>query len=303
MPTIVITMRITSVRTKQESKVDERCVICQLESFERLLSKNNILDADRQEFLAFYHRIMKESAGLTTPEIHQKLNKEFCRITNTDDLYIDEKKQSNKLAKVLYDEWKPKILGTESAFESALRLSIAANIMDYGASGSFDVHQTIEKVMSSEFAIDHTLELKMQIEYAKSILYLGDNAGEIVFDKLLIETIHPKNLTFAVRGSAVLNDATMEDAFEVGMDEVAQLISNGYDAPSTVLSQSSPEFLEVYKNADLIISKGQGNLEGLIDENDSRIFFLLMVKCNVVAELLEVPKGSFVVYNPAIEKN
>ena len=295
-------MRITNVRIKKKRyEVDGRCMACQFEAFERLLNINNVPYTERQEFFGFYNLTMGQSAALTMPEIHQKLNKEFCRLTNSDDLYKDEKTQSNQLAKVLYDEWKPKILSANDSFDSALRLSIAGNIMDYGPSANFDVHQTIDKVMASEFTIDHSLELKKRISSAQNILYLGDNTGEIVLDKLFIETIHHKNLTFAVRGAAVMNDATMEDAHEVGMNEVAQLISNGSDAPSTVLSQSSPAFLDAYENADLIISKGQGNLEGLINENDPRIFFLLMVKCNVIAELLEVPKGSFVVYNTSIE--
>lgn len=286
-----------NVLTERRYKIDKRCIGCQLSSFERLLSKNKVPEALRQEFLVFYARTIKESDGLTTPEIHRKLNKEYCRLTNADDLYVEEKRESNAMAQKLYDVWKPKVLAADNSFDQALRLSIAGNIMDYGASNDFDLNKTIDMVMTSNFAIDHSAELRNRIAKAKNLLYLGDNAGEIVFDKLFIEIMQHPNITFAVRGSAVLNDATMSDALEVGINEHARLITNGYDAPSTVLSQSSPEFLEVYKQADLIISKGQGNLEGLIHENDPRIFFLLMIKCDVVAELLGASKGGFVVYN------
>jgi hypothetical protein len=169
--------------------------------------------------------------------------------------------------------------------------------MDYGANQVFDVHKTITKVLSSDFAIDHSIILKQRIKEAKRILYLGDNAGEIVFDKLFIETIMHPDLVFAVKDAPVLNDVTIQDAKEVGMYEVADVISNGYDASSTLLEKCSKEFLDVYRSADLIISKGQGNLEGLIDEKDPRIFFLFMVKCDVIAERVGVEKGSFVVYN------
>ena len=128
-------------------------------------------------------------------------------------------------------------------------------------------------------------------------MYLGDNAGEIVFDKLLIETIGNKNVTYVVRSAPILNDVTINDAKEVGIDNVAEVISSGYDAPSTVLSKSGTTFLNKYLSADLIISKGQGNLEGLLYENDPRIFFILMAKCDVIAETLKVNKGSFLVYN------
>jgi len=134
-------------------------------------------------------------------------------------------------------------------------------------------------------------------------LYLGDNAGEIVFDKLFIRTINHRNLTYVVRGGPIINDATMEDAEYTGMNKVANVISNGFDAPSTVPSESSRQFQQYFSKADIIISKGQGNLEGLLPLNDKRIFFLLMVKCDVMAELLGVDKESFVVFNPASFNN
>jgi uncharacterized protein with ATP-grasp and redox domains len=234
---------------------------------------------------------------LTTPELQRKLSIKFSSISGIDDPFTEEKAMSNRLASELYLEWKPLVTESDHPFELALRLSIAANNMDYGASNSFDIYQTIKCVTTVDFAIDHTNLLKQQISRAKKILYLADNAGEIVFDKLFLETIGHPDVTFAVRGGAALNDATIQDAQQIDIDSVAKLISNGFDAPSTVLSQCSTEFLAVYSSVDLIISKGQGNLEGLIHEKDPCIFFLLMVKCDVMAELLKVKKGSFVVFN------
>jgi uncharacterized protein with ATP-grasp and redox domains len=233
----------------------------------------------------------------TTPEIQRELSIKFSSISGIDDPFTEEKAKSNRLASELYREWKPKLTESDHPFELALRLSIAGNIMDYGAGNSFDIYKTIDKVISATFAIDHSNQLKQQILKAKSILYLADNAGEIVFDKLFLETIGHPDVTIAVRGGRALNDATFQDAEAAGIDSVAKVISNGFDAPSTVLGQCSEEFLAVYHSADLIISKGQGNLEGLIHEKDPRIFFLLMVKCDVMAEMLNVKKGSFVVLN------
>lgn len=115
--------------------------------------------------------------------------------------------------------------------------------------------------------------------------------------------MHP-NLWFAVRGAPVINDVTPEDAHYTGMDEVARIISNGHDAPSTLPEHCSSEFMEVFNKADVIISKGQGNLEGLLDyPTDKEIFFLLMVKCDVIADILGVSKGSFVVCNQKLLSN
>lgn len=141
------------------------------------------------------------------------------------------------------------------------------------------------------------------IASANLILYLGDNAGEIVFDKLFIETINHPNLVYVVRGAPVINDATMEDAEYIGMSSITKVISNEYKAPSTIPYKSGKIFQGYFEEADLIISKGQGNLEGLLPLNDGRIFYLLMVKCFVIAEFLKVKKDSYVVYNPATGGN
>ncbi|MBE0661787.1 MAG: DUF89 family protein [Bacteroidales bacterium] len=240
---------------------------------------------------------MKTKSFLTTPEIQRILNKIFCDIIGISDPFAAEKKSSNEIALDLYDTWKPKVATSANPFDLALRLAIAGNIMDYGANISFDIQQTITRVLMDNFAIDHSQLLRERVSDAQDILYLGDNAGEIVFDKLFIETMINTNVTYVVKSKPVLNDVTMKDASQVGMFDVASVITNGFDAPSTVLSRCSNEFLRIYESADLIISKGQGNLEGLLPHSDPRIFFLLMVKCDIIANRLNVKKGDFVVYN------
>jgi uncharacterized protein with ATP-grasp and redox domains len=247
--------------------------------------------------MEYFQYTLEKFKNATSPEIQRELNRRFSIIAGIEDLFEDEKIKSNSIALGLYNDWSPQVPISKNPFDLALKLSIAGNIMDYGANNDFDIKSTIRRVIFAKLAIDHSKQLQSRIKEAKSILYLGDNAGEIVFDKLFIETINHPNVTFAVRGGFALNDVTLHDSIDVGMNSVAKVISNGYDAPSTVLSKCSSEFLDVYKSADLIISKGQGNLEGLIRDNDPRIFFLLMVKCDVIATLLEVQKGSFIVYN------
>lgn len=282
---------------KSKFEVDARCMDCMFQSFERLMERFPLNSSDRQLFFQKYNHTIARGGGMTMPEIHRELNREFCRLSAVKDPYFAEKVKSNSITMQLYDELQMQVVKSSDPFDMALRLSIAGNIMDYGPGVEFDIHKTIRQVLESDFAINHSAELKKRIREAKRILYIGDNAGEIVFDKLFMETIRHDRITYAVRGSAVLNDVTVADADQVEIGSVATVISNGYDASSTVLDACSPEFLKVYHDADVIISKGQGNLEGLISQNDPRIFFLLMVKCDVVAELLEVSKGSFVVYN------
>lgn len=278
--------------------IDNRCVQCFLKTYQRLFKKFDVKNAEQGLFLSAFQRIINENQNASHPEIQRELNRAFYQIMKVRDPFAEEKALSNRIALKLYEQWKPKVLSADIPFDLALRLSIAGNIMDYGANNSFDVHKTIENVLHASFAIDHSELLKNKIQKAKRIMYLGDNAGEIVFDKLFIETIKHPEVFYAVKNAPVLNDATMVDANEIGINSVAKVISNGYDAPSTILTKCSNDFLELYHSADLIISKGQGNFEGLMNENDNRIFFLLMVKCDMIADILNVEKGSFIVFNP-----
>ncbi|MBV5342543.1 DUF89 family protein, partial [bacterium] len=207
----------TTAATKQRFEVDGRCMDCQFKTFEKLLNAHKVSYKKRQEFFGFYNLTMGRKYHLTMPEIHSELSEEFCRITGIKDVYSEEKQASNRIALELYQQLKPDVLISSDPFNMALRLSIAGNIMDYGISTDFNIRETIDKVLNSDFAIDHSIQLKQAIQKAKKIVYLGDNAGEIVFDKMLIELmIHP-NVTYVVRGAAVINDATREDAKTVGM--------------------------------------------------------------------------------------
>jgi uncharacterized protein with ATP-grasp and redox domains len=136
--------------------------------------------------------------------------------------------------------------------------------------------------------------LRAALPLSKTLLYLGDNAGKIVMDRILLETIRHPAVYFAVRGAPIINDATIDDAQAVGIDKIARIISNGDDAPGTILEAASPEFREVFDRADLVIAKGHGNFEGLygIDKN---IYYILMAKCDHVAAHLGVRKGDLVV--------
>jgi len=281
--------------------MDNRCKTCFTNNYDKLLKKNPLSGCEALAFCGFFHRLLENTENKSSPEIQRILQHKLREMNGVVDPYYKEKQQSNRIAFKLYDEWKPKVLASDNPFDLALHLAIAGNIMDYGVDHVFDVQKTIKKSLHTEFAIDHSAALKQRIAKAKSILYLGDNAGEIVFDKLFIETIMHPNVIFAVKDAPILNDVTFDDAEDVGMNEVADVISNGYDASSTLLDKCSKEFLDVYHSADVIISKGQGNLEGLIDEKDPRIFFLFMVKCEVIAERVGVEKGSLVVFNQVSE--
>jgi uncharacterized protein with ATP-grasp and redox domains len=151
--------------------------------------------------------------------------------------------------------------------------------------------------MEQPFSVNNYNRFLGRLNNCRVLLYIGDNAGEIVFDRLLVEEIRENNMGievyFVVRGGPVINDATMEDALAVGMERVARVISSDSDAPATILSQCSEEVNRLYQSADVIIAKGQGNYESLEGEGGN-IFFLLRAKCHLIADLLGVKVGDFI---------
>ena len=291
-------MEITSVIIKEKEEVisDYRCFFCFARAFERLIEKENLSPEEKKCFASDMFGLFNEvKHDFSIPMISRELHVLLKQHSDNPDPYQEAKKQSNDLVLGMYSNLKNIVFKASNQFETALRLAIAGNIIDYGIGNHFDLQGTIDKVLSSDFALDDSIELKQALSKAKTVLYLGDNCGEMVFDKLFIETMMHPNLIYAVRGAPVINDATLEDAKYVGMDIVADVISNGYDAPSTILEHCSSEFMEVFDRADVIISKGQGNLEGLLGKTDKVVYFLLMVKCEVIADALGVKKGDFVV--------
>jgi hypothetical protein len=180
--------------------------------------------------------------------------------------------------------------------EAVVRLAIAGNLLDSGAKSRLepeDLPERLASVLDMPLAGD-VAELFEAADNAHCILYLCDNAGEIVFDRLLIEALPAEKITVVVRGSPVLNDATIEDAETAGIPAVAPVIDNGSDAPGTLIRECSEEFRGWFDRADLVIAKGQGNYETL-SETGKDIFFLLAVKCPAIAAEIGAPMGSLVV--------
>ncbi len=275
---------------------DYRCYFCFARLFENLIEKTSLSAEEKNRFAGELFGLFNTGENsFSVPHLSREVHLLFKKYSGNDDPYKLVKRQSNDMVLSRYDDLKKTVASSADPFVTALKLAIAGNIIDYGIPQHFDLDETIRKVLTSDFAIDHSKDLKQSLSEAKSVLYIGDNAGEIVFDKLFIETIHHPDLWYAVRGAPIINDVTLEDANYVQMNDVAHVIENGYDAPSTMLEYCSEEFKNLFARADIVISKGQGNLESLLHESSKKIYFLLMVKCDVIADILGVEKGQFVV--------
>ena len=226
------------------------------------------------------------------PETGEILCRKIHEITNVQDPYKDIKQQNIKEALSIYSDLKERVRNSEDPLETAIRIAIAGNVIDMGIGRTYNIFEDLKKILVQDFGIFDIDDFKEKLSKVKSILYLGDNAGESVLDKILIEELN-KPVIYVVRDIPVLNDATHEDAVDSGLDEVAEIISSGSTAPGTILNKCKPEFIKRFNEAEMIISKGQGNYETL-SENNQSIFFLLKAKCNVIARDLRVAKGDII---------
>jgi damage-control phosphatase, subfamily I len=278
-------------------RMQRECLQCQMESLPLRMEKFGITEEEGKKLMAELKQEIQQIdfKNSNAPEITRNILDKIRSHSTVADPYRMEKKESNRKMLARYEEFQQKVRNSDDPFDTALRLAIAGNIIDFGPNHVFHVDEVLEKVLTGRFAIDHSRKLKAAIEKAEILLYLGDNCGEIVLDKLFLETLGHPHVWFAVREKPVLNDATPREARETGIHEVATVITNGDDCPSTVLHRVSREFREIYDAADLIISKGMGNYEGLMNEKDPRLFFLMMIKCQVIGNLLGVQKGDFIV--------
>lgn len=253
---------------------------------------------------SLYESVLREVLGMlkdidmhqTPPAMAMRIYRIIRRRTGIDDPYRDVKHQTTREVLRLLPELRGQVKNADDPFRMAVRFAIGGNTIDCGVGHSITI-ETVQKAF--DHALDGPLDgdvefLKQAVGEAKSILYVADNAGEIAADRLLIEQLPAGRVTLAVRGRAVLNDATRDDAAMAGYGDDIEIIDNGLDAPGTILEECSEEFQRRFAAADLVIAKGQGNFETLSDA-PGRIVFLLKVKCPVISHHTGCPLGHLLV--------
>jgi uncharacterized protein with ATP-grasp and redox domains len=243
-------------------------------------------------------KLLKSDWDLTPPELAHEVHKIVRSVANEEDPYKEVKKKSNDLVLKMYPVLKAKVEASKDPLRTAVRLAIAGNIIDFGPLQEFNLEKTISEVLKKKFAIDDYEKLKEKLEDAETLLFFADNAGEIGFDKLLVETLLEtkgfRKISYVVKGAPIINDATLEDAVYMSLCDLPNVeflaLSGGETGSGP--ERNSQEVKMWIKNHDLVISKGQGNYEGLSESDD--LFFLLMAKCPVIASDLSVKVGDIV---------
>jgi len=279
-------------------KIALECIPCFVrQAFEAgglVTSDNELRERILREVLSY---LSEKSFDGTAPSIGRDIHGIVKTLTGDTDPYYKAKKDSNTLALKLIPSLKGSIRNSFDPFETALRLAIAGNIIDYGQGdtiGEETIKNALSQCLTQPIERDAIENLKQELSRASNILYLADNAGEIVFDRLLIDELQHYPVSLAVRGKPIINDALREDAAIAGIDKVIEVIDNGADIPGTIIEECSQEFRERFFESDLIIAKGQGNYETL-SNTPKKIFFLLKVKCPVIARDIGCNEGDIVV--------
>ena len=228
------------------------------------------------------------------PEMGRIIHSIVKKHTEIEDPYLEIKRKSNSFALKLYGKFKEKVERSSDSLLAAVEMAIAGNVIDFGVKNTVNVEEELDRILIEEGkAIERESEalfeykvFKKELDSCGNILYLADNAGETVFDRILIEEIVKRGISveYAVKERPIINDALMEDAEFCGIDKICKVMSSGSDAPGTVLSRCSKPFLETIKTSPMVISKGQGNFEALSSCLPRPIFFLFMAKCPVVVK-------------------
>ena len=266
-----------------------------------MVEKQDIPKEKKDDLVRWFFSYMS-GIDLSTPapfiarDMHAYLRKEL----NCNDLYAEDKLNDNNKIMNMLPEFKEAVKNAIHPEIAALKLAIAGNIIDLGTNHGMDHSQVISQAIARDLAVDDSARLLTAIKNASNFIYLCDNAGEIVFDRLFLDTISElgildkSNVVLAVRGAPIINDVTLEDAEYVGLTRDYHVISNGDHAPGTCLKFTSDEFNDAFAKADFVISKGQGNFESLFSKKDKQIFFMLIAKCSLVADQIGVDVGDMI---------
>ncbi len=284
-----------------KSKLD--CLVCMIKQGLNTAKLATDDEKKQREIINLIaHEIEKVDLNFPPAHISKVVYEIVTKITEVEDPFKSVKEKSNREAISMLPELKRIVSSSSDPLYSALHVAVAGNIIDLGIGHSYDLSKDVDTILNSKFEIDDYELFRKDIKRGRKLLYLGDNAGEIVFDRVLIEELikFGLDIKFCVKSKPIINDATMEDAIFSGLAEIVPVIETGTNSIGIDLEKVSEEFKKEFFGADIILSKGHGNFEtcaGL----PLNIYFLLKAKCNVVSEALGVKTDSIIFKKGSVE--
>lgn len=242
--------------------------------------------------------LLKYKTYRNSPDLAREIHQIIKMKTGVLDPYYQTKKNDLQAAKGLYCYLKEFLNNNENSIYWALKIAATGNNIDAAIYNNIDLKKCIENEIKKEFSVCDLNVLDLKLQTASNILIIGDNTGETIFDKVFLEKLSQEKLSdtsiiYAVRSEPIINDVTEKGAYESGLGEVSRIISTGCNAPGAILEDCSDEFIKIYNEADIVISKGQGNFEALSEENGN-LFFLLKAKCPMISQKLGVNLNEYV---------
>jgi uncharacterized protein with ATP-grasp and redox domains len=267
--------------------------------FKQALNTVRIVTADPAVHMDVMRQLAAHVAAMsldgTPAALSQPAYEVMARVTGTGDPYLKQKDQTNRTAMAILPDIAAAVAAAADPLDAALHAAAAGNIIDMGIGHSFDIERDVLAMLERPFAISAIESFRAALRPGVHVLYLGDNAGEIVFDRLLVQAMQAAgaDVTFTVKSGPIINDATLTDARQVGMTELCPVIETGAADIGVNWNRVSKEFRAAVARADLILAKGHGNFETCNDRPEN-FFFLLKAKCDLVARELGVTLGDMV---------
>jgi len=279
--------------------IDEVCVGCIINQSVKVAEAIDASDELTTKLVSTVEKMSKEfSFSNNPPEIASSVYETMALIANKTDLYDKQKELSTKKALTFVPLLKEKIANSKDKLLIVTKIAVAGNVIDLAAEVEFDLEEELLKIFDTDFSHNDFVELESHLKVAKSVVVLGDNVGEHIFDYMFIETmkeLYPNIVyRYMVRGNPIINDVTMKEAKEVGFDKLCDLVDSGVNTPGFAYSRANENAKKLFNDADLVISKGMGNYECLSPSHRKNICFLLKVKCGVVANSLDMEVGDII---------
>ena len=279
--------------------IDPACVECIINQSKRVASAIEADDKLSKEITKAVEEMAPSfSFNESPPEVAAAVYEKMAKIAGKKDLYDEVKKLSTLKAQEFVPYLEKEVSHSHAPLLTATKIAVAGNVIDLAAEYAFDLNEELAKIFHTSFSVNDFAKLEDRLKKTKTLLYIADNAGEHIFDLIYIKTIlslYPEiTLTYMTRGNAIINDVTYEEAKDAGFSEVCELISSGVNTPGFVYDRANKMSQELFDSVDLILTKGMGNYECLSDVKRKNLFFLLKVKCNVVARSIGKEVGDII---------
>ena len=280
-------------------KIENACVECIINQSRRVVDAIHADEVLRRRIIQRVEVLSRDfNFQDSPPEVASEVYEQMSDLAAMPDLYAELKAQATQKAKTFLPQLRQELQKSPNTLLSAIKIAVAGNVIDLASEVTFDLDREMEKIFHTDFAHDDLNALEDALEQASSLLYIGDNVGEHIFDYLCIETLqklYPSlEIYYMVRGNPIINDVTMLEAKEAGFETLCHLIDSGVNTPGFVYERANKESQTLFDRADLILTKGMGNYECLSPSPRTNLCYLLKVKCQVVASSLKAHVGDII---------